>query len=354
MRVALFTNIPAPYRVPVYDRLARALDSFKVFYLAPNEANRGWRVPELAHDHEFLRGRTIRVSDRFVHTNRGVVSALRRFAPNVVITGGLNPAMLAAWAYTQATRARHIALADTWLGAEPQLSMAHRVLRRTVYGRSQAFIGASEKTLDFFRHYGARENLFKAPLGVDNDAFMRAAGNRRYDLVFAGNLVERKQPVFFARVASGVSARRGKLNVLVIGDGELHAEMERAFRVNGDVKFTGFLQQDELPAAYAQGKVFCFPTLADPWGVVANEACAAGLPVVTSPNAGVADELVVADSNGYVLPLEEEVWADRISALLDDSSLLAQMSAASRERVKDYSFDAAADGFLAAIEASHG
>ena len=54
-RVALLTNIPAPYRVPVYDRLAAELgDNFRVLYLAPTEPNRQWQLPELKHEHRYL------------------------------------------------------------------------------------------------------------------------------------------------------------------------------------------------------------------------------------------------------------------------------------------------------------
>ena len=59
--------------------------------------------------------------------------------------------------------------------------------------------------------------------------------------------------------------------------------------------FHGFAAQRELPDLYRSAKVFLFPTLADVWGVVANEACAAGLPVIVSPHAGVAGELVRDD-----------------------------------------------------------
>jgi putative transposase len=53
----------------------------------------------------------------------------------------------------------------------------------------------------------------------------------------------------------------------------------------------GYFSQNELPYYYALTRVFLFPTLLDPWGVVANEACAAGVPVITCSNAGAAGDL---------------------------------------------------------------
>jgi glycosyltransferase involved in cell wall biosynthesis len=357
MRIAMVTNIPAPYRVPVYDRIAEMCSGeFRVIYMAKLETNRRWEVPPLRHDHVFLRGFAVTRKDREIHFRWGINHQLTAFRPDVILTGGFNPPMIAAWLHAQARLRSHVAMSDSWAFSEAGLSSVHRLARRAVYATSSAFVGASAKTLALFESYGARNNLFKAPLGIDNARFVAAAGplaDRPFDLVFAGNLIDRKLPLFFADVVARVARRRGRVSALVIGDGELRGEMERALaQPRVEATFTGFLQQGELPAAYARGKIFCFPTRNDPWGVVANEACASGMPVLTCTNAGCAGELVVHAHNGYVLDLEAELWADHAQRLLDDAALLAESGAQSARAVRGYTFDAAADGFLAACRAS--
>jgi glycosyltransferase involved in cell wall biosynthesis len=358
MRIAMLVNIPVPYRVPVYDRIAAACGSdFRVLYMAKLEENRRWNVPALRHDHVFLRGFAVTRKDREIHVRWGVSRQLGAFRPDVILTGGFNPPMITAWLHAQAGRVAHVAISDSWAFSEAGLSSVHRLARRAVYATSSAFVGASAKTLALFEAYGARNNLFTAPLGIDNARFAAAAvplADRPFDLVFAGNLIDRKLPMFFAEVVARVARRRGRVSALVIGDGELRGEMERALAQPGiAATFTGFLQQAELPAAYARGKIFCFPTRNDPWGVVANEACASGMPVVTCANAGCAGELVVHERNGYVLDLDPEQWADHAQRLLDDAALLADSGAQSAHAVRGYTFDAAADGFLAACRASY-
>jgi glycosyltransferase involved in cell wall biosynthesis len=357
MRIAMLINIPAPYRVPVYDRIAEKCGSdFRVIYMAKLEANRKWKVPALHHDHVFLRGFAVGPKDRQIHVRWGVHHQLSTFRPDVILTCGFNPPMLTAWLHAQAFRTRHVPMSDSWEQHEAGLSSVHRLVRRAVYATSSAFVGASAKTLTLFEAYGVRKNLFKAPLGVDNARFAAAAAplaDRPFDLVFAGNLVDGKLPLFFADVVARVARRRGRASALVIGDGELRGEMERALAQPGvEVTFTGFLQQAELPAAYARGKIFCFPTRNDAWGVVANEACASGMPVITCANAGCAGELVVHSRNGYVVDLDAETWADHAQLLLDDPALLAESGVQSTRAVRDYTFAAAADGILAACRAS--
>jgi glycosyltransferase involved in cell wall biosynthesis len=70
------------------------------------------------------------------------------------------------------------------------------------------------------------------------------------------------------------------------------------------------LAQRELPEVFSKARIFLFPTKFDCWGLVANEACAAGLPVFISPHAGAAGELVKSGINGYVLELDVNVWGE--------------------------------------------
>ena len=92
-----------------------------------------------------------------------------------------------------------------------------------------------------------------------------------------------------------------------------------------------------------------FPTQGDTWGVVANEACAAGLPVLVSPQAGVAGELVRDGENGRVLALDVDTWAAAAAAILSDESTRRSMAVRSRELVAPYTYANAAAGLAAAF-----
>lgn len=67
----------------------------------------------------------------------------------------------------------------------------------------------------------------------------------------------------------------------------------------GIVFFPGFRQIDELPRFYAHAGCFVHPALEEPWGLVINEAMAAGLPILSGNNAGAAEELVDEGVNGW-------------------------------------------------------
>jgi glycosyltransferase involved in cell wall biosynthesis len=115
------------------------------------------------------------------------------------------------------------------------------------------------------------------------------------------------------------------------------------------VRFLGYASQAELPQRYFDARVFLFPAGGEPWGVVANEACAAGLPVIISPHAGAAGELVIDGHNGLVRPLDVEAWGEAAVSLLTEPDRYRAYASAGRELVAKYSFDNAASGFVAAV-----
>ena len=355
-RVAIVTNIPAPYRLPVYAALATEPGiALRVVFCSGREPDRAWDLSEFRFDHEYLKERYATWSGRFVHFNPDVWAALSRWRPDVVVTTGFNPTHLLAYAWARRHGAQHVAMTDGTRRSEAALTSLHRALRRHVYTHTAAFVGASEGSFDLYRSYGVRPSaMFKSHLCADNDDFARSSVRTRdVDLLFCGRFVELKQPLFALRVAAATARRLGRrLRMLFVGSGELEGALAAAAaQCTGDVEteFAGFARQSELPGHYARARLLLFPTLGDTWGVVANEACAAGVPVLTCEAAGVAGELVRDGENGMVLPLSLSRWVDATTWLLTDQAAHAAMALRGRELVQPYTYANAAHGLAAAV-----
>lgn len=356
VKVALVTNIPAPYRVPVFERLARRSDcELHLVYCSGSEPDRDWQLPEGAYQQHYLKERFLSVRGRFIHVNPDVGAVLRRIGPDVVITTGYNPTHLLAFCFAWVRGIPHVAMTDGTVRSEATLSGVHRLLRRWVLGASRAFVGPSEGAFALFAQYGVpRNRVFRSHLCADNAAFERQPPvDKVHDLLFCGRFVPVKNPMFAMEVAHGVARQLGRrVSLAFMGSGELEAEMRAqaaTLEDDVDVRFLGFAQQHELPARYGAARVFLFPTSWDPWGVVANEACAAGLPVVVTPEAGAAGELVRNGVNGVVLPLELDAWVAACATLLRDPARAAALGQQGRELVKQYSYEAAAQGLWDAV-----
>jgi glycosyltransferase involved in cell wall biosynthesis len=75
-----------------------------------------------------------------------------------------------------------------------------------------------------------------------------------------------------------------------------------------------------------------------------------GLPVVTTEWTAAAGELVRHGENGYVLPLDVDVWAEHLERLLEDETLWHKLSARATHDVKRFDFGTAAEGIIDVIE----
>jgi glycosyltransferase involved in cell wall biosynthesis len=79
------------------------------------------------------------------------------------------------------------------------------------------------------------------------------------------------------------------------------------------------MQYDTLPAYYGLASAFILPSVIEPWGLVVNEAMAAGLPVLVSERCGCAQDLVQRGRNGFTFdPCDIE---DQASLMLRLSSM---------------------------------
>lgn len=359
IKVVIVTNVPPPYRIPVWQRVARAEGiNLDLIFCAPAYIDTSLDPADYGFSKHFLTPSYQATEGRFMHCDLGVWPLLNQLQPDVVITTGYIPTFLFAFVWAVTHGIPHIAMTDGTAQSEKSLSWLHRLVRRIVLGRSAAFVGASEGSSNLFRQYGVAENrIHKSYLCADNERFSYPASATAADFIFCGRFVTHKRPLFALQVARETAIRlKRRTSIDFVGSGSMEAEM-RAYADEiadfVDSRFLGYASQAVLPLRYAGAKIFLFPTELDAWGVVANEACASGLPVIVSPYAGVAGELVIDGKNGYIKELNVAQWTDAAVELLGDEKLYKRYSQHSRELVAKYNFDNSAQGLTSAIRQAY-
>jgi glycosyltransferase involved in cell wall biosynthesis len=360
-RLAVVTNIPAPYRVPVYNLLAQDDRlSVKVFYGAQREPDREWDLQAITHPHEFLDAKVISRGGRFIHIGSSVRKALEAFNPDVVVTTGYNPLHLISFAYCVMNDKRHVAMTDGTVESESSLSPLHKALRKVVLRQSSAGIAASNGSWRLLHSYGLGEQrIHFSPLCANRDLHWASPSllDRDIDLLFSGRLVAPKNPGFVLEMGAKLSNHLNKqVSIALLGSGPLEEQVrERARHLSDRIRILipGHQPQRSLPEWFARSRLFIFPTQGDAWGVVANEACHAGVPTFTTRRAGVANELICDGRTGRVLPLDPEVWAAEAASILLNEQRWQALSDAARSEVAKYSFENAAAGLAdAALQAT--
>jgi glycosyltransferase involved in cell wall biosynthesis len=143
-------------------------------------------------------------------------------------------------------------------------------------------------------------------------------------------------------------------HLVILGDGPLRSALEalRARLGLGDyVLMPGFKQYAELPAWYGLASAFVHASTVEQWGLVVNEAMAAGLPVLVSDRCGCACDLVRDGVNGFAFdPYDIAGLAALMQRLAHGYVDREAMGRASRAIIADWGPECFAQALAAASE----
>jgi len=151
-------------------------------------------------------------------------------------------------------------------------------------------------------------------------------------------------------------ARGRPWSLVVVGDGELKEELfalRDRLGLEEHVLFPGAKNYQELPSYYGLAGAFVHASTTEQWGLVVNEAMAAGLPVVVSKRCGCAPDLVVPGSNGLLFdPDDVNSIASAMVEIADGAHRLRAMGRNSQAIVGQWSLTRFAESLNKAVEAA--
>jgi glycosyltransferase involved in cell wall biosynthesis len=152
-----------------------------------------------------------------------------------------------------------------------------------------------------------------------------------YKVLFCANMIKEKGPFEILEAAPTVLTKFPEIKFTFIGNGkdlEILKVRSKEIVIENNVEFTGYVSLEEKIRIFKKSNIFVFPSIyGEGFPVVIIEAMAAGLPVITTPNAGLADA-IENDKQGLILntkPSSIEV-ANKIIKLLENPNLMKKMS----------------------------
>jgi glycosyltransferase involved in cell wall biosynthesis len=367
MRLAVVGIAPAPYRDGLFERLAgRGGVDLRVFYLHGEDTLRGWTGARLAYPAEFVpcwtpeRGYSWPLAGA---VNPALKGALNRFAADAVVIYGYSfwsQFAAAGWALRRGTpyllrcdsnkdslRRRRDGGAARWV------SLKSRLVKRLAR-RSAGALTIGQSNREFWKRIGLPdEKLFFAPMAVDNERFGRAQAARpeRRTLLYAGRFVVQKNLARLLQAWRLVEPERTTL--LLAGDGPAKDDLQRAARGIERVEWGPFVPNEKMPELYRSAAGVILPSTFEPWGLVVNEAMAAGLPTLVSEQCGCAPDLAASGETGWTFDAGS---VDSLAAALRafdraDEATLDRYGRNALERIGGWSYEAAIGGFEQALEA---
>lgn len=207
---------------------------------------------------------------------------------------------------------------------------------RTALLRCDKIVAVSNYTKNMLTtHYGiAADKIAVVHNGHDmHDAPVQPSliarqGKKKLPLVlFLGRMTVQKNPWQFLEIANLVRKHNPDVRFVMAGDGPMLSSLiERACAIGlqNHVMFTGRLDQSEVQSLLAAGDCFVMPSLSEPFGLVALEASAHGIPIIVSKQSGAAEVLSHAFTVNY---WDADLMADCILTILREQPLAQQLKA---------------------------
>ncbi len=126
------------------------------------------------------------------------------------------------------------------------------------------------------------------------EAMQDASGKRTKVVLYHGRLSVQKGVEYFLRAAQKVLSRDRNVKFLVSGKGDMLPRLvEMAFDlgISQNVMFLGYVSDDQLKRILCTSDVLVFPSISEPFGIVALESMASGTPTIVSKTSGVSERV---------------------------------------------------------------
>jgi glycosyltransferase involved in cell wall biosynthesis len=212
---------------------------------------------------------------------------------------------------------------DYWYEYLGKKGLVGKCIERIVAHLTNNIIAVSEMTSNDLNEIGVPRNLVRViPNGIDFKAIEAVMpANEQSDIIFVGRLIKEKNADLLMRAISLVKTSMPDIRCIVIGDGPERKTLEnlmKALDISENVRMKGFLgDEDEVLSYMKSAKVFVLPSVREGFGIVALEANACGLPIITVKHSSNAIcDFVEHGQNGLVCQIFEGDLADSILAVL--------------------------------------
>lgn len=364
MKVSFITNKKAPYRSLQFKHFAEKKKyNFELAYVDKNFIARDWKIePAKEFDEIYLNG-----SLKFLKHIKIILST------DIIILGGYyKPIYIYYSLICKFLNKKYILLFD---GISPEKiykkeNLFKYFLKKIVIGNSSYILGNGSVSKEYFIHKFKypEDKIYNQVLTVDIEAIqqkkiqadeLKKKLKEKYQVnienkivIYSGRLVERKNIKIVIDALSKL--QKEKITFIILGDGiEKQNIINYAKEKKVDIIITGFIkEQSELFEHYFLGDLFILPSYDEPWGLVVNEAMAAGLPVIVSTECGSGKDLIKEGENGFTFsPNNADDLSNKIKIILKDKKKYGESSL---EIIKKWNFNNSYLNFNEVLEKCEG
>ena len=301
---------------------------------------------------------TVKFRDLFTK----LIALLNQNNPDAIaISGYARPAMLIALLWCLYHRKTAILLSETTENDEPRSWWKEKIKKFLISKYQAALVGGNPHKRYLIKLGMPTDAIFLGYDVVGNDVFypdqiksLPSPLNKPFFLAI-NRFVHKKNLPFLLSAYADYRKLAGNQSwdLVLCGDGELRVQLEQQITnqaIQDYVHLPGFLQQQELLPYFAHASCFIHASIQEQWGLVVNEAMAAGLPVLVSNRCGCYEDLIIEGVNGFGFdPENPQQLTELMLKISSEESDLQTMGNAALEHIQKFSPDYFAQGLIQAV-----
>lgn len=354
MKILWLTNIPSPYRVDFFNELGKECNLTVVFEKSTsNERDKSWQNYKFNNFKGIImRGKSTGVDTAICFE---VIKYLKKnLFDIVVVTNMSTPTGILAIEILKLKKIPFIIEGD---GGIPKSGKGIKEKFKLHLNKSaDMWLSTGINHDKYYETYGAdKSRIYRYPFTSlkENDLIPKSLEkNKKNDLRNEINLPKDKKIVisvgsYISRKGFDVLINSWKYiskdyYLIIIGDGPERENYINLIKDNNlkNIKLIEFKEKETLKKYYKACNLFVLPTREDIWGLVINEAMAAGLPVITTDKCIAGLELVDDYKNGFIIPSnDKDSLANKIVEILSSDSLEKSMSNNNINKIKKYTIE---------------
>lgn len=335
--------MPTPYQLDFFDALKDYFD-LRVIYFTSRESDRQWDLSakDPGYTIQVLKNNrfALLVQKKFTsfHFSNQIRSLLHKDEADLVLVNGTywSPNVLLAL-YISYKRKKKVAF---W--SEPVFPVNNRllffikkVMLLPVLKYTHFLLAIGKQAEQGYKRYGYNKPIYNIPYNInhrlfeiknlDQDIFqkllLKYKAKSEVILLSSGSLISRKGMdtvvKAFLQLPENVNAR-----LLIIGDGEEKSALQTLINGNDRIELLGFQQKEMIPYWFNLADMFVFASRYDGWGLVINEAAAAGISIISSTAVGASADKLTNQLNGILLDAENvNGFTEAMQNLISDKEM---------------------------------
>lgn len=368
MKIAVFFDNYGPYHIArilaVYKKLQNSGWEVIGIEMVRSSTEYAWRskIHHLPFPIHTVLPEVKNKKNDFLRSTQYLYRILEKITPDILLVSGYSqPAMLGALIWSRYRRKSAILLSASTENDFTRYPSKEKIKGWLINQYQAALVGGEPQKRYLMKLGMFKDSIFLGYNVVDNNVFNPAKISSlpcpllKPFFLAINRFVSKKNLPFLIDTYAAYRHMLGESawDLVLCGNGELQHQIDRQIHLltlENYIHRPGFLQQDQLLPYLAHAKCFIHASTHEQWGLVVNEAMAAGLPVLLSNRCGCCEDLMIEGINGFSFnPNNSQELIDLMLKVSAGAVDLDAMKQATLQHIQEYSPNYFAQGLIQAV-----